>query len=103
MDTKVYKLERAVVRDILAYLKANGGDGYHVHGSELQRRGEPDIDGWLPGGIHLKIECKVWPNKPDPLQEHRLAVYEAAGYAAGVAYSVGDVIRIVNEYLEEQL
>ena len=56
----------SVVNPILAWLTETGGGGYKVHGNQLQRGGEPDIDGQyyserLQRWIHLKIEGKyVW-------------------------------------------
>lgn len=82
------KEETGIVQACLKWLtsEAVGGDGYHVHGSILQRGGEPDIDGSIPDGkgghIHFKCEVKVPGQKPDPLQQHRLEQYRLRGYLA---------------------
>ena len=85
------KPETRIVQEIIAWIKAHGGDAYHVHGSQFQRKGEPDIDGWLPtdkGILHLKVEVKTGIGKATPLQLYRLEKYRAAGYVAGVVRSL---------------
>lgn len=92
--------ETALVQACLGWLRRNGGDGYHVHGSGVQRAGEPDIDGWYPhpagGVIHLKVEAKVGRNTPSKLQLARLERYKQAGYTTGVIYSLDEFIALVN-------
>lgn len=84
--------ETKLVQDIIAWVKETGGDAWHVHGNGIQRKGEPDLDGWWPhpagGVIHFKIEVKLWPSKPSNLQAKRLERYAKAGYTTGVAYSL---------------
>jgi len=56
------KAETRIVQAMLKYIHKAGGEGYHVHGSSLQRAGEPDIDGSFPhngGWLHLKVEVKT--------------------------------------------
>lgn len=85
------KTETKIVQRIIAWIKACGGDAWHVHGSILQRRGEPDIDGWLPGNIHLKLEVKTTQGKLSTIQKHRINRYKNAGYIAGCVTSIADV------------
>lgn len=92
------KPETLIVERIIRYIKDNGGDAWHVHGGIFQRTGEPDIDGWLPGCIHLKIEVKQPGGKPEPLQEYRLRKYRQAGYCAGCVDSVEQFQKLVEEY-----
>lgn len=95
------KPETTLVQNCLAWLKAQQGDGYHVHGSAMQRAGEPDIDGWVPdlcgGFLHLKVEAKVGKNKPSKLQEKRLEVYGKSGYITGVIYTENQFISLIEE------
>lgn len=88
------------------YIKSNGGDAWKVHGHAMQRRGEPDIDAWLPvpeGIVHLKLEVKTPKGKATPLQLHRIAVYQQAGYVAGVVVAVEDLIQLVERARERGL
>lgn len=91
------KPETKIVRAILNWIKANGGDGYHVHGSLFQRNGEPDIDAHLPGA-HIKIEVKTPGKNATKLQAQRLAVYRAAGYLTGVVHSLDEFKALYTEW-----
>lgn len=102
------KAENVRVTDpILAWIKSHGGDGFHVHGSMFQRKGEPDIDAWLPhltrpgDYVHIKVECKFGAGKPDKLQEERLRVYAAAGYMTGVVWSLQEFIELYRRWCNE--
>ncbi|KKN27195.1 hypothetical protein LCGC14_0867150 [marine sediment metagenome] len=93
--------EAAIVREIIKQLKKGGGDGYHVHGSALQRRGEPDIDGSYPSSngkwLHLKIEVKTATGAATSLQLYRLEEYRKRGYITGVVRSWIDVLALIRE------
>lgn len=93
------KAETRLAQKCIAWVKENGGDAHHVHGSAAQRAGEPDIDGaiLLPSGslIHFKIELKVGDNQPTKLQESRLEKYRRFGYTTGVANSLESFIALV--------
>lgn len=85
------KAETAITNAIIKWICANDGDAWHVHGSMFQRKGEPDIEGFIHWGgafRHLKLEVKTATGKPDPLQIYRLKVYSRAGYVAGIVRSV---------------
>jgi len=85
--------ETELVQKIIAYVKNSGGDAWHVHGSAVQRAGEPDIDGWMPIGpfcIHFKVEVKIGDNQASAIQEVRLDMYRLGGYAVGVVRSVNE-------------
>ncbi len=89
------KPETIIVTKIMKWIKAHGGDCFHVHGSLFQRAGEPDICGELPtpnGWIHLKIEVKTTTGKPSPLQEKRIKDYVERGYYAKIVYSYEECI-----------
>jgi hypothetical protein len=98
------KPETRIVQLIKNYLKAAWqGDCYHVHGSMLQRKGEPDLDGSICIGIkwvHLKIEVKTPDGEPSELQKHRLREYGKRGYMTGVVTSVEDVERLIIAYTQ---
>jgi hypothetical protein len=93
------KPETALVQACIKWVKAQGGDAYHVHGSAEQRAGEPDIDGavlWEDGSFsHFKIEAKIHPNTPSKLQLERLRRYSQLGYITGVVYSLDEFIKLV--------
>ena len=70
-----------------------------VHGSPVQRRGEPDMD-ICYGGVAVKIELKAGRLQPTPLQRHRLAQWRASGAVVGVARSVDDIREIIQQAKE---
>lgn len=87
--------ETDIVQKIIAYIKLQGGDAFHVHGSIFQRKGEPDISGEIDiwrGWRHLKIEVKRPGEAPTNLQIKRLRHYHKAGYVAGVVTSLEDFV-----------
>lgn len=94
------KEETKITRDIIHWIKASGGDAWHVHGHPMQRIGEPDIDGWLPplkeGGPHrhLKIEVKTVKGYPSTIQLRRILEYKRAGYISGIVTSVGEAEKL---------
>lgn len=100
------KLETRIVQNIMRYMSQHYAfDGYHVHGSLLQRNGEPDIDGslWsdvLGRWVHLKVEVKTSTGEPTKLQLTRLRAYFRRGYLVGVVTSVEDMMLIVRAYEE---
>lgn len=98
------KPETLILRRIMNYLKiAHEFDGFHVHGSMLQRRGEPDLDGSIKIGlnwVHLKLEVKTETGEPTELQIHRLREYGKRGYMTGIVTSVEDVERLIIAYTQ---
>lgn len=96
------KPETYRTRAILTYLKQIGGDGFHVHGSSMQRKGEPDISGEVPDvngrWHHLKLEVKTPTGQPTKLQLLRLSRYSRRGYVTGVVTSITDVQRILKQH-----
>lgn len=101
------KPETALVQKIFQYMKRyHSFDGYHVHGSEFQRKGEPDIDGSIyledEDGIgrwwHLKVEVKTPVGKPTELQLIRLREYHKRGYMVGIVTSLADMQALVAVY-----
>jgi len=93
------KPETLIVNKLISYIKAQGGDAWHVHGSALQRAGEPDIDGWIPtrwGAAHIKVEVKTPEGRPTALQLVMLRKYHKAGYLVGVVTCVQDLKILVS-------
>ena len=93
--------ETDITQAIIAHIKKLGGDAYHVHGSSMQRTGEPDIAGWIPdlGGTALHIEVKTPAGKPTELQAIRLKRYHNSGaFMVGIATSVDDFEMIRKAY-----
>jgi hypothetical protein len=94
-------LESTLVTQCIAWVKANGGDAWKVHGGGEQRSGEPDIDGaiiWAGQIIHFKIELKVGANTPSAIQIKRLERWAKYGYCVGVAYSLGEFRERITTY-----
>ncbi len=97
------KAETLITNKILKWIQANNGDGFHVHGSMFQRKGEPDIDGWIYYGgswLKLKLEVKTAVGKPDDLQLYRLKVYSRVGYVAGIVRSVEQLQELLQLHLK---
>ena len=97
--------ESELVRKIIAWVKANGGDAWKIHGSEVQRSGEPDIDGALlvkGRFVHFKIECKVGSNTPSDIQVHRLESWARYGYCVGLAYTLDEFKQRMLDYDERE-
>lgn len=93
--------ETLIVKKLQKWIKEQGGDSWKVHGSMMQRKGEPDLDGWLPspyGCIHLKLEVKTPTGKPSAIQLVRLRKYHKAEYLVGVVTCVKglDVLRSIH-------
>ena len=64
--------------------------------------GISDIIGLLPDGRFLAIEAKVDKNKPTPDQWDFINAVRLNKGIAIVAYSLDDVIEVIDEYLNEQ-
>lgn len=83
-----------------------GANVLKVHGSTMQRKGEPDHIGGIVLSVELyngvideweipyAIELKMPDNEATDLQKHRLAEWARVGYATGVAYNLVDYVQI---------
>jgi hypothetical protein len=89
---------------IQAWIAAQGGDSWKVHGHMMQSAGQPDIDGWIPtrmGSIPLKVEVKTPTGEPSELQKVRLRKYNKSGaYLACIVVTPEDLAFFVEAYLE---
>lgn len=97
--------ETKITEACIAWIKDNGGDAWHVHGSPLQRQGEPDLCGEFPtadGWLHLKIEVKTPTGVLSKLQEYRLDKYAKRGYTVGVVTSVNELREIIHNACQLQ-
>lgn len=68
---------------------------FNIHG-DLYNVGIPDLIGCYRGKF-FAIELKVKKNKPTPLQTQRLLSVEKAGGIQGVAWTWGDVKKILEK------
>lgn len=86
-------IEAEIVRQIIAFIKSEGGDAYKVHGSAVQRKGEPDITGEIIiNGVthHIKCEVKTPTGVLSEIQEYRIKHYADMGYFASVVISLAE-------------
>ena len=84
---------------------ANERKTTHRQGHRLKRKGVkagvPDCLIFNPKGKYngLAIELKIAPNKPTEKQMEWLTNLRVKGWYTCVCYSIGDVIKVVDEYL----
>ena len=100
--------ETKIVQDIIHWVrKAGGGDAWHVHGSGVQRAGEPDIDGAIkhyptdfniPVYIHFKVEVKTTTGKVSKIQLYRLETWDKLGYVTGIVRSIEEFVELMREH-----
>ncbi len=94
------KPETLLVEKLIAYVKKElKGDCWHVHGSMMQRAGEPDLDGAFKtekgNFVHFKVEAKMPGNVPSKLQTARLGTWSQLGYTCGVVWSLEEFITLL--------
>lgn len=90
--------EAEIARSIISYIVSQGGYAWKVHGSGVQSKGQPDIDGYIPtsvGILHLKIEVKTPTGRPSALQNYMINLYQKAGYVAGIVTSVDELKELI--------
>lgn len=95
------KQETKITQDLIAEIKHKNGDALHIHGSALQRGGEPDICGEIRiDGVwrHLKIEVKTPEGEPSQRQLYRLQKYHERGYVAGIVTNITEMYALFNAY-----
>ena len=80
---------------VLDVLRRKYPNGFFYKTSDKFVSGVPDILGWIPGKS-LAFELKVGRNKATPIQLYTLRKMQEAGVVTGVAYSVEDVLKIIN-------
>lgn len=103
------KSETAITNAIIAWVKENNGDAWHVHGGMYQRSGEPDICGEIQRyfnevldrrWIHIKWEVKTPTGKPSKLQILRLDRYIKRGYCSGIVTSIVECEDLLYEFVK---
>lgn len=98
MHKKDYKVETKLQKDVNKYLKDKG---WFYHPADRYKRGIPDIIGVMNGKF-IAIELKVKGRKPSTLQKVTLNRIEKNGGEAYVAWSLKEVIDIIEKLEEEQ-
>lgn len=88
--------ENKVQKEIQDYLENIGAYRFKVHGEIFMRAGIPDIIACLKGRF-IGIEVKDGTNKPSELQKAHGRQIKKAGGIFGVAYSVDDVKKLLQE------
>ena len=98
------QLESVLVRKIIAYLKTlSSCYWYRTHGGTFASRvGIPDLL-ICYRGVFVGIEVKIKPNTPTPLQKIEIAKINLAGGVSGVAYSLEDVVTILEHVAQRGL
>ncbi len=85
------------ILDMIKFRRATGEkiEGKKLHGSPMQRAGDPDLL-IVHNGIAYLLEVKIGKNKVTKLQAERIRQWIAAGAIAGVVRSVEDVEWLLN-------
>lgn len=95
MPSSRKRLEKSVTDTILDVLRKRGAFAEKIHGGGQQRRGLPDIIACYRGRF-LAVETKREDNKPEPAQcRIHAEILSARGFVV-VAYTVGDVLRLLD-------
>jgi len=87
--------EKPIVTDVMNLIRKRGGWCEKIHGSEMQRRGLPDIMGCYRGRF-LALEGKRPGKEPEPLQEE---ILDEIRWAKGIAVWF-DSVEQVRELLD---
>lgn len=106
------KSETILSNNIRDVVESWGANVLKVHGSAMQRKGEPDhiggiilsadlyngiVDDWE---IPYAIELKMPGNDATDLQKHRLAEWARVGYATGVAHNLQEYVQIWLDHIK---
>ena len=102
------KPETAIVDRIQEFIRQHHGEALKVHGSAMQRSGEPDLIGGFAvvgetskyAGINFVYEVKLPNEKPRADQIYRLKRWARLGYAAGWGTSVDDFRSFLDAQIE---
>lgn len=97
------KPETLLAEKVMAWIKRQAGDSFHVHGSMFQRAGEPDLCGEIPvpfGWMHLKWELKVPGGEPSKLQLITLDKYSKRGYSVGIVTNTSECKALLEEFIQ---
>lgn len=86
--------EGALVTKIKMYLKDKGAYVEKIWGGGFQAAGIPDLIACYKGRF-LGIEVKLDYNKPSEIQKAKLKLINKSGGVGIVAYSLSDVIEVI--------
>lgn len=97
------KPETKIVHQIEKWISDNGGEVLKLHGSAMQRSGEPDLIGGF--GIGTKYpnakfvyEVKLPGETPREDQMFRLSRWRRAGFSVGWGTSLEDFVAFANKW-----
>lgn len=93
------KPETRIVHQIESFILANGGEVLKIHGSVMQRSGEPDLIGsyMLTPFVY---EVKLPNETPRDDQLYRLERWRKQGFAAGWGTSLQDFKSFMSDYVD---
>lgn len=94
------KPETKIVKQIEKWIFEQGGEVLKLHGSVMQRSGEPDLIGGFGigtnyAGVHFVYEVKLPDEEPRDDQIYRLDRWARAYFTAGWGTSLTDFIRFI--------
>lgn len=92
--------EAAIVRRVVAALRARGAWAEKIHGSPYQRAGLPDVD-CVYRGRAVKLEVKRPGERPTRVQLRVLGELQAAGAVTAVVTSDVEALLILDEIDQE--
>lgn len=107
------KPETKIVDAIQSYVEFRGGNVLKVHGSSVQRLGEPDLIGGIPApesynkrvgrtvNVPFAIEVKLPGEEARVLQLYRIAKWAKVGFCTGVVHSVGEFEDLIEKHLQK--
>lgn len=101
------KPETRIVNQIEAWIFEQGGEVLKLHGSAMQRSGEPDlIGGFGPETcypmVHFVYEVKLPGEKPRDDQKYRLDRWRRAGYDASWGTSLKEFVEWIGWVAEAE-
>ena len=96
------KPETKIVKQIEKWVYEQGGEVLKLHGSSMQRSGEPDLIGGFGrdtkyGGVHFVYEVKLPGEEPRDDQKYRLERWARSYFTAGWGTSLQEFIRFIKD------
>ncbi len=101
------KPETKIVNAIQQWVNDHNGNVLKLHGSSMQRSGEPDLIGGIISiyegteyATHFAVEAKLPGELPRPLQVYRMNQWAKVGYWADTVYSLDDFITKLVQHIK---
>lgn len=94
------KPETKIVHQIENWVLEHGGEVLKLHGSAMQRKGEPDLIGSYML-VPFVFEVKLPGEEPRDNQLYRLQRWRRQGFAAGWGTSLESFFDFINEFLDD--